>query len=293
MIEFQPDLAAISSMYPLPNSVCYEIQVILETIKKDGPKAKTSSSLIAQAVHDNDHSSHVSSSQMTSREVTEPDGQLATINGTNAGPPSLLPNTVSNMNALLACLQQPCMPMLSVENQLLAGILTELQNQNMSMLTTIASSIASSNNTQNNSLENILMTSLLQALQNQVQSVGVGQVTNNARSTLHDNAINLAANTLTGAVNQGQATANVDTTIAAPSFSNQLRMALQQQDMPNQVGNSAGPSQVSIDSSDTRSGRNSISNVRTLDQILELLKNGSANDSNLSLEQINNLFQQY
>ena len=182
--------------------------------------------------------------------------------------------------------------MLSVENQLLARISTELQNQTMSLLTTLSSSIRNTNPNQNNSLENNLITSLLQARQYQAGPARLGQLTNIIGSMPQDNTLTLVINAL-AAVNRNLAPGNLNATTASSSVPNQLAIAFQQQDMSNQVGDRAGPSHVSLDSSDIRVERDSTSNVRTLDQIIELLRNGPGNNNNLTLEQINSLFQQY
>ena len=276
-------MAAISSIYPLSSNVCHEIQVILEAIKRDGPKAKTPSSLIAQDVHDSELLSAGPSSETASEEeVTRPNGQLLNTN-------YLLSSPSAGSNTFL---QQPFMSTLSVENQLLARISTELQNQTMSLLTTLSSSIGNINPSQNNSLENNLITSLLQTRQNQAGPARLGQLINIIGSMPQDNALTLVTNAL-AAVNRNPAPGNLNATTASSSVPNQLAIALQQQDMSNQVGDRAGPSHVSLDSSDIRVERDSTSNVRTLDQIIELLRNGPGNNNNLTLEQINSLFQQY
>ena len=287
--EFQPDLAAISSIYPLSSNVCHEIQVILEAIKRNGPKAKTPSSLLAQDVHDSDRISPGYSSEPASEgEVTRPNDHLLNTNY----PMSLLSLLSSPSTGSTTFLQQHSMPMLSVENQLLARISTELQNQTMSLLTTLSSSIRNTNPNQNNSLENNLITSLLQARQYQAGPARLGQLTNIIGSMPKDNTLTLVINAL-AAVNRNLAPGNLNATTASSSVPNQLAIALQQQDMSNQVGDRAGPSHVSLDSSDIRVERDSTSNVRTLDQIIELLRNGPGNNNNLTLEQINSLFQQY
>jgi hypothetical protein len=222
LAEHQPDLAAISAIYPVPDSpiVCREIQVVLETVKM-GPRAKIPSNWMVDKTNGptmdsplNVPHAHVSPNEdMNQAAVQLPALSIPTANANAPFPlasttaPSM-PLNVSNQQGLIHLLQQmngssvQAAPQLindaaaiSKQNQIMAGVLAALRETNNIMLNTISNSVA--NNSASHNAGNALQ-ALLNASQGQHPTPAISNYVAN------DSASHNAGNALQALLNASQ-----------------------------------------------------------------------------------------
>ncbi|KAL3788500.1 hypothetical protein HJC23_006538 [Cyclotella cryptica] len=263
-VQYEPDLVAISKIFPLPTtSTTREIQIVLEVIKK-GPKAKIPANWLSDELYDPEQAQKGSDLAATDEDTKPAAAQnhplsapdilapypLATI----SAPPPL---PVSNPQALLSLLQQneysnsrqhalhqtslagSLYPIVgrarSHENQLITGMSAAARSQNDRNRDTLFNSLVS-DCTATPLSGNSLLASLV-AFQTQHHALTATQghrdisrlVNGNPAMPTTENALALAL----CAASQNLAISNI---AAAPQvFPNQLTISLRLQEMINQV----------------------------------------------------------
>lgn len=306
-LEHEPDLAAISAIYPLPTSsiVSREIQVVLDVIKLHGPKAKIPAHWMVDSSSDpfnNTSLREVNNEGMNQAEALAPIQLPAASIPTNnvAMAASQFPSPASQPGlsraTLLALLQQveharplqgitqqgqaPVAP--NNANHLVTGLLNTLQNQNNLVLTSLLANLVARNTNMAHSVStttsqhaglvqdpSTTLQALIQATQNQAAAPAAATPGVGNTDAVSALALLLA--------NQNQ-TSHV-ATVTPPSSTSQLIMALQMQALANQANINQRSSHVSFSSTSSSTSNNSSDG-------------NNRNGGHLTLEEVNRMFNQ-
>ncbi|KAL7481377.1 hypothetical protein ACHAW6_007061 [Cyclotella cf. meneghiniana] len=260
-VQYEPDLVAISKMFPLPTtSTTREIQIVLEVIKK-GPKAKIPSNWLTDEPPDPNQAENQSNLTVTDQDTKPAAVQNTVVNFPDirapypfaaiSAPPPL---DVSNSHALLSLLHQneysnslqhaflQTSPVSSIsasarnnENQLIAGISATVQSRDYRICNSLANSILA-NCAAPPPSGNSLLASLIASPTHHRASASTQGHIEIGRLVNGNTAMPITENSLAHALwvaSQNQAISNI---AAATHFNpNQLMMSLRLQELMNQV----------------------------------------------------------